>query len=122
MNATDLQQRVKTYSYDCIDVALRLPNTVLGRHINGQLTRCASSAAVNYRAVRHAQSKRAFVAKLSIVVEESDESEFWLQMILDKIFPNDQDVLRLLREDHELTSIMVKSRLTASKSLNKEEI
>ncbi len=75
MNPAELQQRVKKYSYDCIDVAVRLPNNVLGRHVNDQLTRSASSAAVNYRAVRHAQSKRGFVAKLSIVVEESDESE-----------------------------------------------
>jgi four helix bundle protein len=121
MKALDLQQRVKMFSYDCIDVALRLPNDVLGRHVNSQLTRSASSAAVNYRAVRHAQSKRAFVAKLSIVVEESDESEFWLQMILDKILHKDKEVERLLKEGHEITSIMVKSRLTAAKSLNNNE-
>ena len=73
MNAQELQDRVKQYSYDCIDVAVCLPHTILGKYVNGQLTRCAASAVVNYRAVNHAQSKKAFVAKLSIVVEESDE-------------------------------------------------
>ncbi len=121
MNPAELQQRVKKYSYDCIDVAVRLPNTVLGRHVNDQLTRSASSAAVNYRAVRHAQSKRSFVAKLSIVVEESDESEYWLQLIFDKIMKNDDEVERLLKEGNEITSIMVKSRLTAARSLNTKD-
>ncbi|MEP1141210.1 MAG: four helix bundle protein [Balneola sp.] len=65
-------------------LATSLPNTYLGNHIKGQLIRCGTSVAANYRAACVAHSKAAFVAKLSIVIEEADESEFWMEFIIDE--------------------------------------
>ncbi len=55
-----------------------LPRTYKGRHVAGQLFRSATSVAANYRAACRARSKPDFISKIGLVIEESDESEFWL--------------------------------------------
>ena len=96
-------------------LALALPNTKLGNHIDGQLIRCATSVAANYRASCLAQSKASFVAKLSIVLEETDESAFWLEFIIDEELLKRKKVEPLLKEAEELTAIFFSSRKTARK-------
>ena len=68
----------------CVKLALALPKTVLGNHIKKQLIRCATSVAANYRAAVLSQTKATFKSKISIVIEEADESEFWLEFIMDE--------------------------------------
>ncbi len=63
---------------------MALPDTALGRHIQGQVIRCSTSVAANYRAACLSQSKPSFTAKLSIVLEEADETAFWLEFIVDE--------------------------------------
>jgi four helix bundle protein len=113
----DLIDRTKRFAYACIDICSALPNNYLGNHVKGQLIRSATSVAANYRATCHAQSKPSFVAKISIVVEECDETEFWIQLIIDKDLINKDQVQSLLKEANELTSIFVVARRTASQSL-----
>jgi four helix bundle protein len=84
MDRQELMERVKQFAHRCVKLALALPNTTLGNHIRGQLIRCSTGAAANYRAACIAQSRAAFVAKLSIVVEEVDESCFWMEFIMDE--------------------------------------
>ena len=96
---------------------MALPNTKLGRHIQGQLIRCSTSVAANYRATCLAQTKNVFVSKISIVIEESDESAFWLEFIIDENFLKKELTLPLLNEAKELTAIFVSSRKTAQKNL-----
>jgi len=119
MNKNELIYRTKTFAYTCIDLCMQLPNTYLGNHVKGQLIRCSTSVAANYRAVNHAQSKASFIAKISIVVEECDESEFWLQLIVDKNLIKIEEVSAALKEGNELTSIFVSSRRTAVANQNK---
>ncbi len=83
MNSDELKKRTKEFAHRCVKLALALPKTILGDHIKRQLIRCSTSVASNYRATLHAQSKAAFISKISIVIEESDESEFWLEFIID---------------------------------------
>jgi four helix bundle protein len=84
MNPDDLKDRMKDFAHRCVKLALALPKTALGNHIKGQLIRCSTSAAANYRAVCIAQSKPHFISKLSIVIEECDESCFWMEFIIDE--------------------------------------
>ena len=109
----NLKDRTKEFAFDCIDLVEKLQNTKLGNHIHGQLIRSSTSVAANYRAASHGLSKAAFIAKLSIVLEEADESEFWLEVIQKKLLTNDGNVVKLKREAHELTSIFVQARKTA---------
>lgn len=113
MDPVDLKDRMKDFAHRCIKLALALPQTALGNHIRGQLIRCSTSAAANYRAVCIAQSKAGFISKLSIVIEEGDESCFWLEFIIEEQLLKKQRALPLLQEGRELTSILVSSRKTA---------
>ena len=73
MNSQELMKRIIDFAHRCVKLAIHLPNTYLGNHIKGHLIRCSTSSAANYRATCHAQSKSSFIAKISIVVEETDE-------------------------------------------------
>ena len=84
MDRDELTKRTKEFAHRCIKLAMALPETALGRHIQGQLIRCSTSVAANYRATCLSQSKASFIAKISIVLEESDEAAFWLEFIIDE--------------------------------------
>lgn len=110
----DLKERTKIFALNCILLSEELPDTFLGRHIKGQLIRSGTSVAANYRAAKMGQTKAVFISKISIVIEESDETEFWLEFISEKkLIKDNKKVKILLNEAHELTSIFVKSRMTA---------
>ena len=112
MKTDDLKKRTKKFAHDCVKLAMQLPETALGKHIRAQLIRSSTSVAANYRAAILAQSKSAFIAKLSIVLEESDESHFWLEFILEEKLMSEYALTHLLQEAHELTSIFFSSRKT----------
>jgi four helix bundle protein len=109
----ELKNRTKQFAHRCIKLASELPNKQLGKHIAGQLIRCSTSVAANYRASCLAQSKASFVSKLSIVLEEADESSFWLEFIIDENLMKATLVEPLLIEAKELTAIFYASRKTA---------
>jgi four helix bundle protein len=116
MNKNELKERTKKFAHRCIKLALNLPKTYLGNHIKGQLIRCSTSVAVNYRATCLAISRAAFIAKLSIVVEEADEAEFWLEFIIDEKLKKEDLVKPLKIEAHELASMFIASRHTMQKN------
>jgi four helix bundle protein len=116
MDDKELKKRTKDFAHRCVKLSLALPKTKLGNHIAGQLIRCSTSVASNYRASCLAQSRASFVAKLSIVLEETDESAFWLEFIIDEALLKEKLVEPLLKESEELTAIFVSSRKTARKN------
>ena len=115
MDQDELKNRINDFAHRCVKLALALPNTILSKHIKGQLIRCSTSASSNYRASCLAQSKASFIAKLSIVIEETDESAFWMEFVLVENLMNENKVRPLLDEAYELTSIFISSRKTARK-------
>jgi len=117
MNEQDLLKRTKKFAHDCVKLAVQLLKDKLGNHIEGQLIRCSTSVAANYRAACVAQSKKSFVAKLSIVVEEADESNFWIEFLIDENLISNNEAKRLLKESEELKLIFISSRKTAQTSL-----
>lgn len=76
MRENDLKERTKNFAHRCVKLSLALPKSDLGDHIRRQLIRCSTSVASNYRAACVAQSKADFASKVSIVIEEADESCF----------------------------------------------
>jgi len=113
IDSEDLKRRTKEFAHRCVKLSMALPNTPLGNHLRGQLIRCSTSVASNYRAACIAQSRASFVSKLSTVVEEVDESHFWLEFIIDEELLKRNLVEALLIEADELTAIFVSSRKTA---------
>lgn len=118
MDKQELKKRTYQLGRRCLKLCDALPNTKIGRHVEGQLIRCSTSVAANYRAALLAQSRAAFVAKLSIVIEEADESAMWLELVTDEELLEKDKVLPLLKEAKELTAIFVSSRKTLNTSSN----
>jgi four helix bundle protein len=122
LNPEELKNRTKKFAHRCVKLALQLPKSILGDHIRKQLIRCSTSVAANYRAALLAQTKAAFISKISIVIEEADETEFWLEFIIDEKLIQSRKVLPLFNEAHELASIFITTRRTAQskKSIKKK--
>ena len=118
MNKNELIIRTKIFAHRCVKLALSLPENMLGNHIKGQLVRCSTSVAANYRAACIAQSTKSFISKLSIVIEEADESIFWLEFISDEKLIKLELLKDLLQESKELTSIFIASRKTLNQKPN----
>ena len=116
MDYPNLKQRTKRFGLEVIRLAEMLPRDPTSRILAGQLVRAGTSVGANYRAACRAKSKADFVSKLGTVEEESDESAFWLEMLVDagKVAP--AAAARLIRGAGELTAIVVSSINTARKS------
>ncbi len=81
--ATVLKDRTKAFALRILKLCRSLPKTDEARTIGRQLLRSGTSVAANYRAVCRARSKAEFVAKIGVVVEEADETAFWLELLVD---------------------------------------
>lgn len=90
-----------------------LPARDEARILGKQLLRSGTSIGANYRAACRARSRAEFIAKLGIVLEESDETAFWLELLLESDVINHDKFNALLKEADEFTSIFVASLRTA---------
>ena len=115
----DLKRRSNVFAHDCVKLAVELKGSEIGGHVENQLIRCSTSVAANYRAACLGQSRRAFISKLGIVIEEADECIFWLEFARDEGLKSGEDLQKVLREARELTSIFIASRITALKNIQK---
>lgn len=114
-----LKQRTKQFAIEIINTYKFISKTDEGRLVSRQLLRSASSMAANYRAACRARSKAEFYSKLSIVVEETDESVFWLEILAEANIPNAEKInLKHLHDEaFELLKIFSSSRKTAKSNL-----
>ena len=108
-----LRTTTKAFALRIIRMSQVLPKTREANVIAQQILRSATSMAANYRAVGRARSQAEFVAKLGIVVEESDETVFWLEMLADSEMVPANKLTDLNNEANQLLSIFSASRKTA---------
>jgi four helix bundle protein len=113
MTPKELKDRTKRFAVGVIGLCRELPPTLDGRRLGGQLIDAATSVAANYRAACRARSRAEFIAKLGTVLEESDESLFWLELMIDANLVTKVRAERLLKEADELTAIFTTSVKTA---------
>ncbi len=116
MNQEELKKRTKAFALRVIRVVESLPRTMTGKAIGGQLIRSGTSVGANYRAACRARSKAEFAAKIGTVVEEADETAFWLELLIaSQILPPSR-LQPLLAETNELTAIFAAARKTVSRA------
>src|SRR5579885_1745128 len=111
--AEQLKERTLRFALRVMPFCRRLPNTWEARWLADKLFRAASRTAANYRSTCRARSKREFVAKLETVVEEADESFFWLMFIGRSGMNETLEQKELLAEARELLAIFIQSSKTA---------
>lgn len=112
------KKRTKKFVVDNIKLFRTLPKTEEAKIIGRQLLRSSSSVGANYRAARRARSKAEFHSKLSTVVEESDESVFWMEILIEAEIVKPHEISYLLNEGNEILKIVSASRKTVSQNKN----
>lgn len=111
--AKQLQDRTKAFAIKIIHAFAALPKLEAARIIGRQFLRSGTSVAANYRAASLARSKAEFISKLGVVVEEADETLFWLDLLVDSGLVRSEVVETLRLECNELVRIFSSSLATA---------
>src|SRR5258705_8053620 len=113
MNPDELRARTRSFVWRVIRVAESLPETPTAKVIRNQMIRCGSSVGANYRAACRARSKADFVSKMGIVEEETDETIYWMELLVDADIVKRPRIADLLDEADQILSIVISSIKTA---------
>jgi four helix bundle protein len=113
MDRKTLQLRTKQFHIAVIKLCELLPRNAAGFEIAKQVIRSAGSVGANYRASVRAKSTKDFIYKIELVLEEADESHYWLEIIRDADLINGENIEILIKEADELTAIFTATDKTA---------
>ena len=116
MPQVDLKDRTQTFALAVVGLVEDLPRGRSADVIGNQLLRSGTSVGANYRSACRARSRREFVAKLGIVEEEADETQFWLDLVIARGLADTDRVVRLREEARQLVAIAVSSIRTARRA------
>ena len=105
MTPEELRDRTKSFALRVVKVYRSLPKTADAQVMGKQLLRSGTSVAANYRASCRGRSRIEFAARIGVVVEEADESGFWLEMLSDAGIVRANLLKQLMQESKELTAI-----------------
>ena len=119
MNKHDLQVRTKKFHIGILKLCELFPRNAAGFETAKQLIRSAGSVGANYRAACRGKSKADFIYKIEIVIEEADESLYWLEIVKEAELIKTDKIDPLMKEANELVSIFNATDITAKKNRNK---
>jgi len=108
-----LAARTRAFVSAVVEVVEELPRGRTADVIGLQLLRAGTSVGANYRAACCARSRKEFIAKMGIVEEEADESEFWLGLLLERRLLEPERASLLRREVEQILAMTVSSIRTA---------
>jgi four helix bundle protein len=106
----ELKLRLRKFVLDLIKLCQEISYSKESNIITKQLLRSGSSVYANYRAANRSRSKAEFFSKISIVVEEADETEMWLDLLIHSDIHNTSETIRLHNESLEILKIMATAR------------
>jgi len=117
MTTNELKERTMGFAVRILKMVDAMPKTTAGKTIGGQIARSGTSVAANYRAALRAKSDADFINKITIVLEEVDESGFWIELAqrVDLLSTNRLDAI--LQEAEELTKIFNATRATTKRRI-----
>jgi len=118
----EMKSRLRQFVLDLIKLCQKLPRTEEAIIIKNQLLHFGSSVYANYRAANRARSKAEFFSKLSIVVEEADETEMWLDILIFSEISNTPETVRLHKENLEILKIMASARTTLNNGIRNQSV
>jgi len=108
-----LKERTMSFAINVLRLIDRFPQTPGAKVIGHQSSKSATSVGANYRAACNARSRAEFIAKLGIVVEEAEESVYWLEIVSRLHLVSGPEPAGLRRESVELRAIFSRSLGTA---------
>jgi four helix bundle protein len=113
MDEQALKVRTRDFAIRIVRLFQALPKSTEAQIIGRQLLRSGTSVGANYRAACRARSKAEFISKIGIVVEEADESVFWIDLLEATTILSAQKLCGIAKEAEELLAIFAASQLTA---------
>jgi len=113
MNREELQLRTKQFALRIVKLSSAMPTSVAGRAIASQIVRSGTSVGANYRSSCRARSRPDFISKIGIAAEETDETAYWLEILMESKLMPATKIEALHREALELFAILNSSMLTA---------
>jgi len=116
MDKEEMKIRTKKFALRVIRLVESLPQGRTVDVIGSQLLRCGTSVGANYRSACRARSRADFISKMGIVEEETDESLYWMQMVIDAELLPEKRLNDLMNEADEILAITVSSIKTARKN------
>jgi len=105
--------RTKAFALRVIKMSQALPRTREANVIGNQILRSGTSLAANYRAAGRSRSRAEFIAKIGVVIEEADETVFWLELLADSGIVLPTKLRQIQDEANQLLAIFAASRKTA---------
>jgi four helix bundle protein len=115
MDPAEFKRRTKQFALRVIRLVKALPADPAADVIGRQLLRSGTSVGANYRAATRARSGKDFVNKLKIVEEETDESLYWMELLIEAGLVKDSNLKLLMSEAEEILAMTVASVNTARK-------
>ena len=112
MTPEELKARTKSFALRIIKLVGTLPNDNAARIMGNQVLRSATSVGANYRAACRAQSRATFASKLAVVIEEADETLYWLELLGESGRVKTELLKDLQKEGSEIVAIVTASRKT----------
>ena len=112
----NLKDRTKAFALAIVGLVEDLPRGRGADAIGNQLLRSGTSVGANYRAACRSRSRREFLAKLGIVEEEADETQFWLDLVIARGLADADRAMKLREEAQQLVAIVVASIRTARRT------
>ena len=111
--------RTKKFALNILKFIEQLPNNRVGWTLTDQIVRSSTSVGANYRAVCRARSDKEFISRMGIVIEEADETLYWLELIEEStLLKSISEIGKLKTEANELISIFVASVKTVKNRIN----
>ena len=103
--AKQLEKRTKKFAIEIISISASLPSTPEARVIRNQITKSGTSIGANYREANRARSKADFYNKISISESEASETVYWLEIIEELDWVENQKIQIAMLEANELLAI-----------------
>jgi four helix bundle protein len=119
MEQSYLKERTKSFALDIIKLVESLPKGRTADVIGRQLLDAGTSVGANYRAACRARSSADFISKMGIVEEETDETMYWMELLVGAKVVQQNDISNLLEEANQILAMTVSSIKTARRKSKK---
>lgn len=119
MTPEKMKKRTKAFALRIIGLVEALPKSKTAEVIGGPLLRAGTSVGANYRAACRAKSCADFISKMGTVEEETDESLFWMELLVEAGIVDQKRLADLMTEGNEILSMVVSSITTSRKNSRK---
>ncbi|MEX2270207.1 MAG: four helix bundle protein [Vicinamibacterales bacterium] len=117
MRSEDLLRRLHVQAVEVLALVGSVHHRVESQSTFEQICRCAPSARDNYRSACRGRSRKEFVSKLGVALDEADETVGWLEVMRDAHLAPSERITPLLREAIELRAILATSYKTSRTNL-----